>query len=444
MKKPSVLITGFGPFPGHPDNVSQHVLNYIAGCGNRDLDITTLLLPVSFAAVAQNASTLVASGRFDVIIATGVNARLHRIALEKRALNRAHTRIPDTDNAMPWNEPLLSGQALSLDTRVDLEKLSQWLNARSIGCDVSLFAGRYVCNALYYHLLRNLEPSTVPCILLHLPPDSSPNSVHHSGENILQIARHLTIDQDLPDIDEIETVTESINTQDDAERFLYGFINLEKQTGLAYTEDNYNLSRFTEFLEQTGYPRPGDGQVVHVAGTKGKGAVCALIASILSAHGHRVGLYTSPHLVNIRERIRLDGQAIPQQDFVDEVRFLREVITRRKLTLNRRYRTTFELLTALAFRYFSRTRPDWVVLETGMGGRLDCTNVLLPVVSVVTRIDRDHTDSLGNTLNAIAREKAGIIKPKVPVVTGRQLPMIGGLLRRIAIERDAPYQTASR
>ena len=157
---------------------------------------------------------------------------------------------------------------------------------------------------------------------------------------------------------------------------------------------------------------------VHIAGTNGKGSTSHLIAAVLQTAGYKVGLYTSPHLVDFRERIRINGQMIPEEEvvaFVERIEDLRFQIS------DFRY-SFFELATALAFDYFARERVDVAVVEVGLGGRLDSTNIITPELSVITNIGFDHTEFLGNTLAKIAREKAGIIKPHVPCVIGETDP----------------------
>jgi dihydrofolate synthase/folylpolyglutamate synthase len=151
---------------------------------------------------------------------------------------------------------------------------------------------------------------------------------------------------------------------------------------------------------------------VHIAGTNGKGSTAAILESILLAAGYRVGLYTSPHLVRFNERIRVNRQEIPDAHIESFVRGIRPQIEERKATF-------FEATTALAFRYFADEKVDIAVIETGLGGRLDATNILAPKVAVITGIDFDHTDRLGTDLASIAKEKAGIIKPQTPVVIGK-------------------------
>ena len=154
---------------------------------------------------------------------------------------------------------------------------------------------------------------------------------------------------------------------------------------------------------------------IHVAGTNGKGSCAHTLAAMLQLHGYKVGLYTSPHLIDFRERIRINGQMIPEQyvvDFVEHERNFFEPL----------HPSFFELTTALAFNYFAECGVDVAVIEVGLGGRLDCTNIITPELSVITNISLDHTQFLGNTLQQIAREKAGIIKPGIPVVVGEVLP----------------------
>lgn len=154
---------------------------------------------------------------------------------------------------------------------------------------------------------------------------------------------------------------------------------------------------------------------IHIAGTNGKGSVSHTLAGILQSTGLRVGLYTSPHLVDFRERIRINGQPIEQNFVIKFIEDYKDVIEDIKPSF-------FEITTAMAFSYFAEREVDVAVIETGLGGRLDCTNIIKPVLSVITNIGFDHTAFLGNTLEQIANEKAGIIKPKTPVVIGEYTP----------------------
>jgi len=171
---------------------------------------------------------------------------------------------------------------------------------------------------------------------------------------------------------------------------------------------------------------------IHVAGTNGKGSTACFLASILTEGGYRVGLYTSPHLVDFSERIRINGRAVPEARLVRYVRRLRPVIERRRATF-------FEATTAIAFKYFADEGVEIAVIETGLGGRLDSTNVLAPLVSVITNVSVEHREYLGSTIDRIAREKAGIIKRAIPVVTGSESPKVLKVLESAARERRAPF-----
>ncbi|RMD83365.1 MAG: bifunctional folylpolyglutamate synthase/dihydrofolate synthase [Lentisphaerae bacterium] len=175
---------------------------------------------------------------------------------------------------------------------------------------------------------------------------------------------------------------------------------------------------------------------IHVAGTNGKGSVCCLLASALAASGYKVGMYTSPHLVNVRERYRINQRAISEWEFAR----LMEEIRRRGATLfgKEGAPSFFEVCTVLAFLYFAREQCDVAIMEVGMGGRLDATNVLTPELAVITRIDLDHTRALGETRYEIAGEKAGIIKEGRPVVVGYQEDDAMQRLREEVSSRSAP------
>ena len=172
-------------------------------------------------------------------------------------------------------------------------------------------------------------------------------------------------------------------------------------------------------------------KTIHIAGTNGKGSCSHTIAAILQSQGYKVGLYTSPHLVDFRERIRVNGECLPEQyviDFVEENRAFFEPL----------HPSFFELTTAMAFKYFAEQKVDYAVIEVGLGGRLDCTNIITPVLSVITNISFDHTQFLGNTLAEIAGEKAGIIKPYVPVVIGEYIEETRPVFEKVAEERHSP------
>lgn len=172
-------------------------------------------------------------------------------------------------------------------------------------------------------------------------------------------------------------------------------------------------------------------KTIHVAGTNGKGSCSHTIAAILQAEGYRVGLFTSPHLVDFRERIKVNGDCISQEyvmDFVENERLFFEPL----------HPSFFELTTAMAFKYFADSLVDIAVIEVGLGGRLDCTNIITPILSVITNISFDHTQFLGDTLEKIAREKAGIIKRDIPMVIGETTPETRNVFIQKAKEMNAP------
>ena len=172
-------------------------------------------------------------------------------------------------------------------------------------------------------------------------------------------------------------------------------------------------------------------KTIHIAGTNGKGSSSHTLAAILQSQGYKVGLYTSPHLVDFRERIRVNGECVPEQyviDFVEENRAFFEPL----------HPSFFELTTAMALKYFAEQEVDYAVIEVGLGGRLDCTNIITPILSIITNISFDHTQFLGNTLAEIAGEKAGIIKPGVPVVIGEYLPETRPVFEKKAKSENAP------
>ncbi|MBQ9667760.1 MAG: bifunctional folylpolyglutamate synthase/dihydrofolate synthase [Prevotella sp.] len=200
--------------------------------------------------------------------------------------------------------------------------------------------------------------------------------------------------------------------------------------------------------EHTGHPHR-QFRSIHVAGTNGKGSVSHTLASHLQRAGYRVGLYTSPHLVDFRERIRVGGEMIPEQyvvDFVDDFLKWNEASRLSPLTSHFPLPASpsfFELTTAMAFRYFADQHVDIAVVEVGLGGRLDCTNIITPLLSIITNISLDHTDMLGDTLALIAREKAGIIKPGVPVVIGEDVAETRPVFEQVARQQEAPIIFAS-
>lgn len=221
-----------------------------------------------------------------------------------------------------------------------------------------------------------------------------------------------------------------------------GRINYERVAVVPYGERQLKLDRMRQLLTRLGASGGGMGspdaglRIIHIAGTKGKGSTAAMIAAVLTASGHRTGVYSSPHLERIEERFTIDGQPIGEEELVDLVARLRVVVETIDAEVPAADAPTFfDITTALALVYFADRECNAVVLEVGLGGRLDSTNVCLPVVSVITSISFDHTKQLGNTLAAIAGEKAGIIKPGVPVVSGVRPAEPREVIAEIARER---------
>ena len=210
--------------------------------------------------------------------------------------------------------------------------------------------------------------------------------------------------------------------------FLFGLLPMYQRTGAL--PGKLDLSKTEALLEALGNPHRRLA-VVHVGGTNGKGSVSHAIASLCTAAGKRVGLYTSPHYVDYRERIRIDGRVVPEA-------FVVEFVARHETLIARTGASFFEFTVAMAFAYFEAERVDLAVIEVGLGGRLDSTNVVTPLVSVITNVDLDHTDVLGETRALIAREKAGIIKPECPVVIGRFQEETWPVFREVAGARGAP------
>lgn len=225
--------------------------------------------------------------------------------------------------------------------------------------------------------------------------------------------------------------------------YLLSRIDYERAVNVPYHRREFHLERMYDLLARLGNPHQAL-EVVHIAGTKGKGSTAAMIASILSAAGYRTGLYTSPHLDRIEERLMIDGTACSADEFVALLENVRPIVE--EMDCERRDEephsspagpTYFEITTAMAFLHFAQQTVDIAVIEVGLGGRLDSTNVVQPLISVITSISFDHMKQLGSTLEAIAGEKAGIIKPGVPVVSGATAAEARGVIEQVASQRGA-------
>ena len=217
-------------------------------------------------------------------------------------------------------------------------------------------------------------------------------------------------------------------------------MNYDEAIGWLYSKQLHGirlgLENIQRLCESLAIPigGPGAPRFIHVAGTNGKGSTCAMLDSICRAAGWRTGFFSSPHLITFRERIRLNGNMISETEVAEGLTRICEQVTDWEHSP-----TFFEIATALALDYFGRCRAEVVILETGMGGRLDATNVVQPVVTVITSIELDHQQWLGATLAEIASEKAGILKPGVPVITVPQPEEVGTVISHTAIERDAGF-----
>jgi dihydrofolate synthase / folylpolyglutamate synthase len=250
------------------------------------------------------------------------------------------------------------------------------------------------------------------------------------SESRRPVRKHLLI--------ETKPASAGINSYSKALRFVASLADYERQRIVRYTSQNFDLERMRLLLKKLGNPQE-QFRSVHVAGTKGKGSTCAMVASMVQAAGYKTGLYTSPHLIDIRERFQVDGNMISQAEFARLVRQIEPIVTRMRPTP-----TCFDVLTAMAFKWFAEQKVELAVIETGLGGRLDSTNVVKPEVSAITSISKDHMAQLGGTVAKIAEEKAGIFKTGVPAVTVQQDPDVEAVLKRVAESVGTPLDIAGK
>ena len=228
--------------------------------------------------------------------------------------------------------------------------------------------------------------------------------------------------------------------------FLLGRVNYETFKQMPYAEMRQNLDRLKNFLAFLGRPELRF-PIIHVAGTKGKGSTCAMIDAIFRSAGYRVGRFTSPHLHSLNERFAVNNQPCPNERLVEVVQYLESQWHAWQNDTTQRELTFFEWSLLLAFEYFAREKVDLVVLETGIGGRFDATSICEPTLCVITSISFEHTEQLGNTLAAIAGEKAGIIKSNIPIISGVE-PYTGdnpqAVIREVAEKNHAPLYEKNR
>ncbi len=232
--------------------------------------------------------------------------------------------------------------------------------------------------------------------------------------------------------------TGGINSYAKALRFLASLSDYERLRIVRYNSQNFDLDRMRALLKRLGNPHD-QFRSVHIAGTKGKGSTAAMTAAMLQASGYKVGLYSSPHLIDIRERIQIDSEMISQAEFARLTKLVEPIIARLKPVP-----TYFDVLTAIAFKHFAEQKVDIAVIETGLGGRLDSTNVIKPEVTAITSISKDHMAQLGYTLPKIAEEKAGIFKAGVPAITVQQPPEVEAVLRGVAEKVGAPFDVTGK
>ncbi|HET6596526.1 MAG TPA: folylpolyglutamate synthase/dihydrofolate synthase family protein [Anaerolineales bacterium] len=219
--------------------------------------------------------------------------------------------------------------------------------------------------------------------------------------------------------------------------YLYSFVDYSLKHISELAKAEFDLGRMFALVDELGNPQKSY-PIIHVAGTKGKGSVAALCASALKAAGYRTGLYTSPHLWDYVERVQINGEPISHEQLIDLVEEIKAAVAKiPKLT-------TFEITTALGLLAFAKNDVQAAVVEVGLGGRLDATNIVMPTVSVITSLSYDHMAVLGNTLAEIAGEKAGIIKEGIPVVSAPQEGEALEVLKRVAKEKDSPFILVGR
>ena len=252
--------------------------------------------------------------------------------------------------------------------------------------------------------------------------------------NLGPMAKAISSAQPSPPVTRAPEITSFPN----AVRYLYEQVNFERMRMVRFDESMFKLDRTRRLLKALGNPQE-QVKTVHIAGTVGKGSTAAMIAAMLQGCGYGTGLYTSPHIVDVRERIAINGQPIGKGEFTELTREVAAAAAGLQSPP-----TFFELLTAMAFKHFADEVVDIAVIETGLGGRLDSTNVITPEVSVITQIDYDHTHILGRSLAEIAREKAGIFKRRVPAITCEQAPEVEAALKEAAEKLSVPLRIVNK
>ncbi len=233
-----------------------------------------------------------------------------------------------------------------------------------------------------------------------------------------------------------------IRHRDDFERFIGKFTNYERMRSFRYTEDTLSLERMDGLAHELGDPQTHFPSV-HIAGTKGKGTTSLILESLLAASGNTVGTYTSPHIEQLCERIRISGDSIGMPELCATTNSILPVLEERWERGQAHFPTFFELMTALAMLVFKNRRVSWGIFEVGLGGRLDATNILKPNWTLITSIGLEHTEKLGKTVELIAREKSGIVKESTPLVLGDVPPEAESVIQGVARQFNAPILKAN-
>jgi len=216
------------------------------------------------------------------------------------------------------------------------------------------------------------------------------------------------------EVKQLKRKTPVIETFSAAVDYLLNQTDFERMRIVQYDEDTFKLDRMRTLLEAIGNPQEKVA-MIHIAGTVGKGSTVAMICSMLQGNGYTVGAYTSPHLTDMRERVVVNGKMVEKDRFTELLKIVVNASNKKDLTP-----TFFELITAVAFKHFADEAVDLAVIETGLGGRLDSTNVITPLMTLITKIDLDHTNILGHSVEEIAKEKAGIFKSSIPAISTHQ------------------------
>ena len=242
-------------------------------------------------------------------------------------------------------------------------------------------------------------------------------------------------------VEKVKRATKAFRTYDQAMRYLFDATDYERQQKLRYNVTTFDLDRMNTLLKGLGNPQ-NKTKSIHIAGTKGKGSTATMLARMIQANGYKVGLYTSPHVSTLHERIVIDSEMISRKEMLGLINRIHPVIE--KLSKKKDPPTFFEIMTAIAFLHFADSGVDFSVIETGLGGRLDSTNVVNPELVGITHISIDHQNLLGNTIDSIAKEKAGVIKKGIPVFTVPQEPVAMRILKKHATAMKAPLMVTGK